>query len=46
MSDYIFPDVVVRSREVDLLNREDTLKLMEMDSVQDIMNALAEHGAA
>ena len=44
MSDYIFPCVVVRSREVDLLSREETLKLLELDSVQDIMNVLAEHG--
>ena len=44
MSNYIFPDVVVRSREVDLLDREETLKLLELDSVQEIMNVLAEHG--
>ncbi|MBO5994550.1 MAG: V-type ATPase subunit [Firmicutes bacterium] len=44
MSDYIFPCVVVRSKEVDLLNFEETLKLLEYESVQDIMNALAEHG--
>ena len=44
MSDYIFPCVVVRSKEVELLNREEILKLLELDSVQDIMNVLAEHG--
>ncbi len=44
MSDYIFPCVVVRSKEVELLNREETLKLLELESVQDIMNVLAEHG--
>ncbi len=44
MADYIFPCVVVRSKEVDLLNREETLKLLELESVQDIMNVLAEHG--
>ena len=44
MSDYICPCVVVRSKEVELLNREEILKLLELDSVQDIMNVLAEHG--
>ncbi len=44
MSDYIFPCVVVRSKEVELLDREEMLKLMDLDSVQDIMNVLAEHG--
>ena len=44
MSDYIFSDVVVRSKEVDLLTKEETLKLLEMNSVQDIMNVLSEHG--
>ena len=44
MSDYIFPCVVVRSKEVELLTREEMLKLLEFDSVQDIMNILAEHG--
>ena len=44
MSDYIFPCVVIRSREADLLTREEMLKLLELRSVQDIMNALADHG--
>ena len=44
MSDYIFSDVVVRSKEVDLLGKDEILKLLELDSVQDIMNVLAEHG--
>ena len=44
MADYIFPCVVVRSREVDLLDREETLKLLDLESVQDIMNVLSEHG--
>ena len=44
MSDYIFPCVVVRSKEVDLLNKDEMLKLLELGSVQEIMNVLAEHG--
>lgn len=44
MADYIFPCVVIRSKETELLNREETLRLMELQNVQDIMNVLAEHG--
>ncbi len=44
MADYIFPCVVVRSKEVELLDREETLKLLDLESVQDIMNVLSEHG--
>ncbi|MBO7668364.1 MAG: V-type ATPase subunit [Firmicutes bacterium] len=44
MSDYIFPCVVIRSREVDLLSREELLRLLDLKSVQDIMNVLADHG--
>lgn len=44
MADYIFPCVVIRSKEVELLNREETLRLMDLPTVQDIMNVLAEHG--
>ena len=44
MSDYIFPCVVIRSKEVDLLSREELLRLLDLKSVQDIMNVLADHG--
>ena len=44
MSDYIFPCVVIRSKEVDLLNKEEMLKLLDLGSVQEIMNVLAAHG--
>lgn len=44
MSDYIFPCVVIRSKEVDLLSREELLRLLDLGSVQDIMNVLADHG--
>lgn len=44
MSDYIFPCVVIRAKEVDLLSREETLRLLDLRSVQEIMNVLAEHG--
>ncbi|MCR5181673.1 MAG: V-type ATPase subunit [Clostridia bacterium] len=43
-SDYIFPCVIVRSKETDLLTHEEILKLTELHSVQDIMNVLALHG--
>ncbi|MBQ1825367.1 MAG: V-type ATPase subunit [Firmicutes bacterium] len=43
-SDYIFPCVVVRSMETDLLTHEEILKLTELRTVQDIMNVLALHG--
>ena len=44
MSDYIFPCVVIRSKEVDLLSRDELLRLLDLKSVQDIMNVLADHG--
>ena len=44
MSDYIFPCVVIRSKEVDLLTKEEMLRLLELKSAQDIMNVLADHG--
>ena len=44
MSDYIFPCVVIRSKEVDLLTKEEMLRLMDLKSAQEIMNVLADHG--
>lgn len=44
MSDYIFPCVVIRAKEAELLSREETLRLLELGSVQEIMNILADHG--
>lgn len=44
--DYVFPSVLIRSKEVHLLGRSDLEKVAEQASVADAMKVLAEYGYA
>lgn len=44
MKEYIFPCVIIRTKETELLTREDFLKLSEQKNIRDILKAIKNNG--